>query len=127
MKKMNHSEYMKKVKSLDDNQLRYIIKDCQEAMDALPDNPNNSFYQDEIHYCAMELSRRAMEKPAKNTKIRIFYIHGLTTYLDEKSIKWRPLDYDGAIEILFNREMSHADTFLFAIQFEEWREVWLHE
>lgn len=126
MKKMNHSEYMKKVKSLDDNQLRYIIKDCQEAMDAIPDNPNNSFYQDEIHYCAMELSRRAMDKPAKNTKIRVPYTHGLGAYLDENGIKWKSLDDQETIEIHFNRPMSHDSIFTFAMDFESWREVWLH-
>lgn len=126
MKKMNHSEYMKKVKSLDDNQLRYIIKDCQEAMDALPDNPNNSFYQDEIHYCAMELSRRAMDKPAKNTKIRVRYTHGLGYYLDENGIKWKSLDDQETIEIYFNQPINHDTVFALGMEFESWREVWLH-
>ena len=33
MKKiMNHAEYMKRVKKLTEAQLRFIIKDCHEAM-----------------------------------------------------------------------------------------------
>jgi hypothetical protein len=64
MKKiMNHAEYMKKVKKLSEAQLRFIIKDCNEAMDAMPDGENVGYYQDEIHYAAMELNRR---KNAKN-------------------------------------------------------------
>jgi DNA modification methylase len=55
---MNHTEYMKKVKKLSEESLRYIIKDCREAMEALPENPKNGYYADEIHYCAMELFRR---------------------------------------------------------------------
>jgi hypothetical protein len=58
MKTINHTDYPKRLKSLDSHALRYIIKDCKEAMASLPDNPNNGYYQDEIHYCVMELYRR---------------------------------------------------------------------
>lgn len=59
---INHTEYMKKVKSLDDASLRYIIKDCQEALNNFPNGNKAGYYADEIHYCAMELSRRASTK-----------------------------------------------------------------
>jgi len=62
MKQINHNEYMKKVKTLTDESLRYIIKDCQEAISAMPNGEKAGFYADEIHYCAMELSRRASSK-----------------------------------------------------------------
>ena len=55
---MNHTEYMNKVKKLSEESLRYIIKDCREAMEAMPNNPKNGYYADEIHYCAMELAKR---------------------------------------------------------------------
>lgn len=55
---MNHTEYPKRLKSLDIQSLKYIIQDCREAMNSLPNNPNNGYYQDEIHYCVMEISRR---------------------------------------------------------------------
>lgn len=55
---MNHSEYMRKVKTLSIESLNYIIKDCKEAIAALPNNPKNGYYMDEIHYCAMELVAR---------------------------------------------------------------------
>lgn len=55
---IDHTEYLKKVKKLDEAALRFIIKDCQQAMAAMPDNPKNGYYQDEIHYCSMELNRR---------------------------------------------------------------------
>lgn len=57
-KVMNHSEYQKKVKRLPDESLLFIIKDAKEAIKALPDNPNNSYYADEICYAGMELARR---------------------------------------------------------------------
>jgi hypothetical protein len=55
---INHSEYMKKVKKLSIESLNYIIKDCKDAINSLPDNPKNSYYMDEIHYCCMELVAR---------------------------------------------------------------------
>ena len=55
---INHSEYMKKVKALSEESLNFIIKDCHEAIQALPDNPKNGYYMDEIHYCSMELVAR---------------------------------------------------------------------
>ena len=55
---MNHSAYMKKVKTLSIESLNYIIKDCKEAIAAMPDNPKNGNYMDEIHYCCMELVAR---------------------------------------------------------------------
>lgn len=61
---MNHSEYIKKTKSMSDHQLLFIIKDCQEAITANPDNPKNSYYADEICYCGMEIRRRKDELKA---------------------------------------------------------------
>jgi hypothetical protein len=49
---------MKKVKSLCEDSLRYIIQDCREAIEAMPNNPKNGYYADEIHYCSMELVKR---------------------------------------------------------------------
>ena len=61
MKKMNHLEYPKKLKKLCDLALRFIIADCQEAIKAMPDNENCSFYADEICYCTTELFDRKMK------------------------------------------------------------------
>lgn len=55
---MNHTEYMKKVKKLSIESLKFIIQDCKEAIAALPNNPKNGYYADEIHYCNMELVSR---------------------------------------------------------------------
>jgi len=55
---MNHTEYMRKVKNLCEASLRYIIQDCREAIEAMPNNPKNGYYADEIHYCSMELAKR---------------------------------------------------------------------
>ena len=58
MNQINHSDYQKKVKTLSIESLRFIIRDCQEAINSMPNNPKNGFYQDEIHYCVMELNKR---------------------------------------------------------------------
>jgi hypothetical protein len=55
---LNHTEYMKKVKTLTIEQLQYIIKDAREALECLPWSHKAGWYQDEIHYCHMELVRR---------------------------------------------------------------------
>lgn len=49
---------MKKVKTLSEDSLRFIIKDCQEALTAMPNSPKAGWYADEISYCSMELTRR---------------------------------------------------------------------
>lgn len=57
-KKMDHSEYQKRLRTKSDDELKYIIKDAREAIEANPENPNNGYYQDEISYASMELKRR---------------------------------------------------------------------
>lgn len=57
-KKMDHSDYQRRLKSKSDEELKFIIKDAREAIEANPDNPNNGYYQDEISYAGMELRRR---------------------------------------------------------------------
>lgn len=61
MKTMNHAAYKAKVKGMTDSQLRFVIKDAQAAIRANGDNPNCYYYQDEIHYCSEELTRRKNE------------------------------------------------------------------
>lgn len=67
-KKMNHTEYQKKLKTKTKEMLEYTIKDASEAIKADPDNPNCGYYQDEISYCMMELRYRnnTNEKKLKN-------------------------------------------------------------
>lgn len=62
---MNHTEYMKKVRNLEDAALRYIIKDANEAIQAMPNSINAGYYADEVHYCSMELTRRRKAAEAK--------------------------------------------------------------
>lgn len=58
-KTMNHSEYIEKTKDMTDSELRYVVRDCRAVINLQKDfNPNCNYYQDEIHYCAMELYRR---------------------------------------------------------------------
>jgi len=56
---MDHAAYAKRVRKMSDDSLRHVIADCQEAMAANPDNPNNGYYADEVSYCSSELHRRA--------------------------------------------------------------------
>lgn len=62
MNQINHADYQKKVKKLSDDVLRYIIKDCQEALKNMPNSPKAGYYADEISYCSMELNRRKNKK-----------------------------------------------------------------
>ena len=55
---IDHNEYPKKLKTKNVVELRYIIKDCKEAIAAMPDNLKNGYYADEINYCVMELNSR---------------------------------------------------------------------
>jgi hypothetical protein len=55
---INHAAYQRKVKNLPTAALYFIIKDCKEAIAAMPENPKNDYYTDEIHYCNMELNKR---------------------------------------------------------------------
>ena len=41
-KKMNHAEYMKKMKTNTHAELKYIVKDAQEALKANPEGENSS-------------------------------------------------------------------------------------
>ena len=58
-KVMNHSEYIKKTRTMSESSLRYVIKDCKEVIEKQSGfNENVGYYMDEIHYCCMELHRR---------------------------------------------------------------------
>ena len=57
---MDHSEYPKRLKKKTEAQLRFIIQDAREAIAAMPEGPNVSYYSDEICYCANELMRRGL-------------------------------------------------------------------
>ena len=59
---IDHINYPKKIRNYDESSLRYIIKDCQEAIKSLPDNPKNGYYADEICYCANELNNRKTKR-----------------------------------------------------------------
>ena len=55
---IDHTAYPKRMRTLSEPSLRYIIKDAREAMLAMPDGPKAGYYMDEIHYASMELARR---------------------------------------------------------------------
>jgi len=55
---INHAKYAHALKSKAEAVLRFIIKDCWEALAAMPDSQKAGYYQDEINYCQMELARR---------------------------------------------------------------------
>lgn len=65
---INHTEYQKKVKSMTDAELRFIIKDASEAAQMLPDSPKAGYYQDEVNYCISELNSRKAKLPTMNPK-----------------------------------------------------------
>lgn len=55
---IQHSDYQRKTRDMDESALRFVIADCQNAIEAMPDSPKVGYYTDEIHYCCMELGRR---------------------------------------------------------------------
>jgi len=61
MKTMNHRDYPKSLKVKSSSILRFIIKDCQEAISINPTSENVGYYADEICYCAAELSARKVK------------------------------------------------------------------
>jgi hypothetical protein len=62
MTQINHTEYMKKVKTMTEESLQYIITDAKEAIEAMPFGSKAGYYMDEIHYCVMEMNRRNKRK-----------------------------------------------------------------
>lgn len=58
LKKMDHTEYPKKLKEKTYEELIFIRKDAQLTLKADPGNPNAGYYADEINYVSNELYRR---------------------------------------------------------------------
>lgn len=63
---LDWSYYAKKVRTMTLEELHYTIKDCNEAMKALPENPKNGYYADEVHMCYDEIRRRVALKTKLN-------------------------------------------------------------
>jgi len=59
MIQIDHTNYPTGLKSKSPESLRFIMRDAHEAMEAMPEGPKAGYYADEIHYCGMELVRRA--------------------------------------------------------------------
>lgn len=59
---MDHAKYQRQLKDKSVESLRFIIRDCREAIQANPENPNNGYYTDEIHYVYAEIKRRLINK-----------------------------------------------------------------
>jgi hypothetical protein len=57
---IDHTAYPKSLRSKPVESLRFIIKDCQEALQANPQATKAGYYADEINYAAMELRRRGL-------------------------------------------------------------------
>lgn len=57
---INHAEYQKRVRHYTVPMLQYTIKECQEAIEAMPNGHKAGYYADEIHYCAAEIRRRGL-------------------------------------------------------------------
>jgi len=55
---IDHASYPKALQSKSEYSLKHIIKDCQEAINAMPGGAKAGYYADEINYCVIELHRR---------------------------------------------------------------------
>lgn len=60
-KRMDHGEYMKKVKRMTEAELTFVAKDASEAAAAMPEGENVGYYLDETLYCHQELMRRSQK------------------------------------------------------------------
>ena len=58
MKQIDHKAYPKALKGKSSASLRFIIQDCREALQAMPNGVKAGYYADEINYCCMELNKR---------------------------------------------------------------------
>jgi len=58
---INHDAYQASLKTKTNAELRWIIKDATEAMNAMPDGHKAGYYADEVSYCAMEITLRQTE------------------------------------------------------------------
>lgn len=55
---IDHAAYQEKCKAMSIAELCYTREDARAAMQAMPDGCKAGYYADEVHYCAMELSKR---------------------------------------------------------------------
>jgi hypothetical protein len=59
-------------------------------------------------------------------KFKIKYVYGLSSFLDEKNIKWKKIsvteNFD-VIEIIMPRNTTVNDVWDLAIEFKEWSET----
>ena len=55
---IDHTNYPKQLRRKSLPALLFIIKDCKDALAAMPENPKAGYYQDEIHYAAAEVQLR---------------------------------------------------------------------
>ena len=56
-----HSETMTAYADKSSDSLIHILRDCNSAIHAMPDNPKCPQYMDEMHYAGMELKKRGYE------------------------------------------------------------------
>lgn len=61
MKTMQWAIYEERIKRLPSVALRFIRKDAQGVIDAMPGGINAGYYADEMHICASELRKRAQK------------------------------------------------------------------
>jgi hypothetical protein len=60
MKKMDHREYPKSLRSKSVESLLFNLEDAKAAMEAMPDGENAGYYADEVSYISMELRLRGV-------------------------------------------------------------------
>lgn len=58
---IDHVRYPKSLRDKPVESLRFIIRDCREAIAANPEGDKAGYYADEIHYAAAELRRRGIQ------------------------------------------------------------------
>jgi len=70
MKRMDHAAYKRRIRKLSDDALAFTVRDAREAIAAMPDGENISYYLDEIAYASEEIVRRAKKHTKKKANAR---------------------------------------------------------
>lgn len=70
---IDHAAYQRKIKDYSIEMLRWVIKDCQEALQRMPDSPKAGYYQDEINYCGMELAKKERLQRLRPAMVREYW------------------------------------------------------
>jgi len=107
-----HSTTMKNFKTKTDDELEYIISDCEAAIEAGKNfNPKCGQYADEIHYANMELKKRQQQKAKEKTNELSETVFGW--YKEEKEKLGFKMSFEKWKELEIKKMYEKSGEFVF--------------